>query len=233
MNSPRYGPAGLLVEYEDQRIMIDGGRGAEPGRNLQAWLVTDQQGELIREIRKLAVSRDLEPEIATYRCDKLLIEPHPVVHTSHPAYGYIIGVKGTKTVWAPEFFKFPAWAKSADLMFAEAAGWNRPIYFRGGVGGHACVVKVAREAKRRGIQRLVFAHIGRPTIRAIDAGNRPEFGEFGEDGTFTSFAKRRSLPKQRDGGNDCIDEVIETRESRTIRYERNLTDRKKCIGSIN
>jgi hypothetical protein len=28
----------------------------------------------------------------------------------------------------------------------------------------------------------VFAHIGRPTIRAIDAGHRPPFGEFGRDG---------------------------------------------------
>jgi hypothetical protein len=182
MNSARYAPAGLLVEYEDLRIMIDGGKGAQPAGKLQAWLVTDVQGELIREIRQLVGSRDLEPEVATYNGDSLLIEPHAVVHTSHPTYGYIIKAKGTKAVWAPEFFKFPAWAESADLMFAEAAGWNRPIHFRGGVGGHACVVQVAREAERRGIQRLVFAHIGRPTIKAIDAGNRPEFGEFVEDG---------------------------------------------------
>jgi hypothetical protein len=195
MNSPRYAPAGLLVAYEDLRIMIDGGKGADAGGKLQAWLVTDEQGELIREIRKLAASRDLEPEVATYRCDKLVIKPHPVVHTSHPAYGYIIKVIGTKTVWAPEFFKFPAWAESADLMFAEAAAWNRPIHFRGGVGGHACVVQVAREAKRRGIQRLVFAHIGRPTIRAIDAGNRPEFGEFGEDGNIYLLRQTKKSPK--------------------------------------
>jgi hypothetical protein len=41
---------------------------------------------------------------------------------------------------------------------------------------------VARDAREREVKRLVFAHIGRPTIRAIDAGTRPPFGEFGEDG---------------------------------------------------
>jgi hypothetical protein len=67
-------------------------------------------------------------------------------------------------------------------MFAEAAGWNRPILFRGGVGGHAPVAQVARDAVKHEIKRLVFAHIGRPTIRAIDAGKHVGFGEFGRDG---------------------------------------------------
>jgi hypothetical protein len=40
---------------------------------------------------------------------------------------------------------------------------------------------VAREAHDRRVKRLVFAHIGRPTIRAIDCDARPPFGEFGED----------------------------------------------------
>jgi hypothetical protein len=66
-------------------------------------------------------------------------------------------------------------------MFAEAAGWNRPIFFRGRVGGHASVEQVARDALKYKIKRLVFAHIGRPTIKAIDAGKRPVFGEFGTD----------------------------------------------------
>ncbi len=41
------------------------------------------------------------------------------------------------------------------------------------------VVDVAEEAQKRGVKRLVLAHIGRPTIRAFDAGERPTFGELG------------------------------------------------------
>lgn len=48
-------------------------------------------------------------------------------------------------------------------MFAEAAGWSRPIRFAGGAGGHA-------------VKRLVFAHIGRSTIRALDRGEQFPLG---------------------------------------------------------
>src|SRR5213594_560908 len=101
MNSPRYAPAGLLVECQGRRVMIDGGPGAEPGRKLDAWLVTDEQGELIREIRKLA--NDIKPKAAGYSSDKLLIKPHRVTHTSHTTYGFTIKARGKKIVWAPEF----------------------------------------------------------------------------------------------------------------------------------
>ena len=67
-------------------------------------------------------------------------------------------------------------------MFADASSWNRPIRFAGGVGGHLDVQAIARAAKRSGIKRLVFAHIGRPTLRALDRGLRPPFGEFAHDG---------------------------------------------------
>jgi G:T/U-mismatch repair DNA glycosylase len=109
------------------------------------------------------------------------IHPEPVVHTSHPTYGYRIDLPGCAVVWAPEFLEFPKWAEGADLLFADGAGWARPIRFRGG-GGHAAVLDVARQAQARGVRRLVFAHIGRPTLRAIDAGQRPCFGEIGHDG---------------------------------------------------
>jgi hypothetical protein len=49
------------------------------------------------------------------------------------------------------------------------------------VGGHLHVLAVAEEARPAGIKRLVFAHIGRPTIRALDRGDRPPFGEFAGD----------------------------------------------------
>lgn len=55
MNSQRYAPAGLLVEYKSHRVMIDGGVGAEPSAHFHCWLVTDEKGELIGEIRKLAI----------------------------------------------------------------------------------------------------------------------------------------------------------------------------------
>ena len=182
MNSPRYAPAGLLVECGGTRVMIDGGPGAEPKGELNAWLVTDEHGELIRELRKLARPRGLEPKVGNYLAKRLSIKPYRVVHTSHDAYGYVIRSCGKKIVWAPEFFVFPGWARNADIMFAEAAGWNRPIFFRGKVGGHASVEQVARDALKYKIKRLVFAHIGRPTIRAQDAGKGPVFGQMGSEG---------------------------------------------------
>ena len=72
-------------------------------------------------------------------------------------------------------------------MFAEGAGWKRPILFRGGVGGHASVEQVARASTKYKVKSLVFAHIGRPTIKAIDAGERSAFGEFGADGDVYSL----------------------------------------------
>jgi hypothetical protein len=50
------------------------------------------------------------------------------------------------------------------------------------VGGHLDALSVQRAARRAGVKRLVFAHIGRPTLRAIDAGARPSFGELARDG---------------------------------------------------
>lgn len=181
-NCPRYAPAGLLVAHRRVRIMIDGGPGAEPMGPLDAWLVTDERGELMPAIRRLAKARGLHPAVREFRRGGLRAEPRPVVHTNHPAFGYLIRAERRRVVWAPEFLEFPDWAAGADLMFAEAAGWNRPIRFVGGVGGHLDAVAVAEVATRRRVRRLVFAHIGRPTIRALDRGQRPPFGEFAEDG---------------------------------------------------
>ena len=78
-------------------------------------------------------------------------------------------------------------------MFAEAAGWSRPIRFAGGVRGHLHVLAVAAAARALGVRRLVFAHVGRPTVRAIDRGETPPFGEFAEDGqVFRLIGARRS-----------------------------------------
>jgi hypothetical protein len=181
-DSPRYAPAGLLVAHGGLRVVIDGGPGAMPTARPEAWLVTDIRGELIAAIRRRARAWGLEPYVGVFDRRGLRITDRAVVHTSHPTCGYRIEANGRVVVWAPEFYEFPRWARGADLMFAEAAAWNRPIRFAGGVGGHLDVHAVARAARRRGIRRLVFAHIGCPTLRALDRGLAPPLGEFATDG---------------------------------------------------
>jgi hypothetical protein len=182
MNSPRYPPAGLLVAYAGTRVVFDGGPGAVPAATVDAWLVTDERSELRTVLRRLAAEHGTTLALAGHTAGDLRIEPYPVPHTSHPTCGYAIRAAGRLVVWAPEFWQFPTWAAGADLMFAEAAGWDRPIRFRGGVGGHADVHSIAAQATRAGVRRLVYAHIGRPVIRAIDAGLRPPVGEWGAPG---------------------------------------------------
>lgn len=43
--SPRFAPAGLLVESLGVRVMIDGGPGSAPAGQLDAWLVTDMRSD--------------------------------------------------------------------------------------------------------------------------------------------------------------------------------------------
>jgi hypothetical protein len=185
MQSPRYAPAGLLVTFDRSRVMIDGGPGAAPRGRLDEWLVTDERCELIAGIRALARERNLVPKVAPFEAGGVVIHPRPVIHTSHPAFGYLIETNTRprrRCAWAPEFFAFPRWASDVDLLFAEASSYARPVRFAGGVGGHMAVLDVAREAKRRGVRRLVFAHIGRSSIRARDAGAPLPFGEWASDG---------------------------------------------------
>jgi len=55
MNSPRYAPGGLQVEHDHPRIMVDRGpRSALAAGGLDAWLLTDQRAELIREVETRA-----------------------------------------------------------------------------------------------------------------------------------------------------------------------------------
>jgi len=182
MASPLYRPAGLLVLAGRWRVMLDGGPGAEPDASVDAWLVSDADSELRTLIRRLGAAYDLDPAVAAFDRQDLSIQPRAVVHTSHPTYGYLIESGGRRIVWAPEFMAFPDWAAGADLMFAEAAGWARPIRFAHGTGGHAPVLEVGRLAREAGVRRLVFAHIGRPTLRALADGMTPPFGEIGVEG---------------------------------------------------
>ncbi|MGE5762620.1 MAG: MBL fold metallo-hydrolase [Mycobacterium leprae] len=142
--------------------------------------MTDARAELIRELRRLAAAHGLEPGVRTLTAGDLSFTPKPVVHTSHPTFGYLIVTANRRVVWAPEFLEFPPWAAGVDLMFAEAAGWERPILFARVAGGHASTLEVARQALVHGVRRVVFAHIGRPTIAAIDAGRVPPFARYGD-----------------------------------------------------
>lgn len=184
MNSPRFAPAGLLLRYAGHRAAFDGGPGAEPppGR-LNGRLDGDERSELRAALRRSAAERAVTLRAGDLDLGELGVRCRPVVHTSHPAYGYRIEVQsGPVVVWAPEFWEFPSWAAGADLMFAEAAAGERPIRFRGGAGGHAAVPAVAEQAVRHGVRRLVHAHIGRPGLRAMDAGLKPPAGEWGVEG---------------------------------------------------
>lgn len=183
MNSPRFAPAGLLLRCCGHRVVFDGGPGAEPPPGpLSAWLVTDEQAELRSALRRSATARGVRIRAGDLQLGDIRLRCLPVAHTSHPANGYRIETGGRAVVWAPEFWEFPAWAAGADLMFAEAAAWDRPIRFRGGVGGHATVQSVAEQSVHHGVRRLIYAHIGRPSIRAMDAGPRPPVGEWGVEG---------------------------------------------------
>jgi len=182
MRSPRYRPAGLLVEWRGRRVALDGGPGATPRGHLDAWLVTDERSELRSSLRVLAARKGFFCCAAGFAARGLRIAPLEVVHTSHRAFGYRIEAAGRCAVWAPEFWTFPEWGAGADVMFAEAAGWDRPIRFARGVGGHMAALDVARKARALGVKRLVFAHIGRPSIRARDTGARLPYGEWGIEG---------------------------------------------------
>jgi hypothetical protein len=182
MNSPRYRPAGLLVAWRHRRVMFDGGGEATPAPPLDEWLVCDEHAELMADIRRRGRRLHVEPRVAEWYADGVGIAPIPVVHTSHPTYCYLVTISGSRVVWAPEFLEFPSWAAGADLMFADAAGWGRPITFARGAGGHADVLSTVEAARRHGVKRLVLAHIGRPAIRARDAGEVLPYGEWGHEG---------------------------------------------------
>ena len=126
MASPRYRPAGLLVEYGKARVMIDGGPRAAPAGRLDRWLVTDARCELMPAIRRLARRRGIEPGVGRFERGRL---------SSRRA--------------ASRTPRIPPSATSS-----------------------------ARRAK---VKRLVFAHIGRSTIRALDRGERFPFGELGKE----------------------------------------------------
>ena len=165
--------------------------GGVPAGRLSAWLVSDERSELRRELRVLSAARGLQPSVGAVSIADLVIEPRPVAHTSHPTWGYLLRLPMASAARAPEIWAFPAWAAGVDLMFADAAGWNQPIRFAGGTGGHMSALQVAQQARDHQVARLVFAHIGRPALRAIDAGHCLPYGERDKPGRTYQLPPRR------------------------------------------
>jgi hypothetical protein len=157
--STHHAPAGLLLEYGHARVGFDGGPGSEPPENIEAWLVCDIHGGLHPVLREIARDTGMpEPAVAPYDHRPLQVEPLPV---GPMAYGYRITAGHRTAVWAPAFTGFPAWARAADLMFADGSG---------------DIDEVAATAKRLEIRRLVLVRLDGP------APAPPAYGEWGEEG---------------------------------------------------
>ncbi|MFG2004708.1 hypothetical protein ACGFNU_36705 [Spirillospora sp. NPDC048911] len=167
--SPRFAPAGLLVEYGHARVGLDGGPGSEPPENVHAWLVADEHGPLRDDLRRIAHEADmLEPAVAPYLHGTLHVDPLPVAHPRAGVHGYKITRGHRCAVWAPDFVKLPDWAEAADLVFAGA--------------DNSDVAETAEAARRLRVKRLVFVCLGDKACSAMDAGETPPFGEWGVEG---------------------------------------------------
>ncbi|HEX6472380.1 MAG TPA: hypothetical protein VF069_25025 [Streptosporangiaceae bacterium] len=166
--SPRFAPAGLLLEYGHVRVGIDGGPGSEPAENIDAWLVTSEHGPLRAELRDIARETGMpEPVVGPYAHGPLRIEP---VRLADETYGYRIGVGHHVAGWAPAATTLPPWTDGMDLVFADGSlSWPD-------------TVELARTAKRLRVQRLVFVRLGAAALSALDSSERPPYGEWGEEG---------------------------------------------------
>lgn len=166
--SARFAPAGLLLEYGHIRVGIDGGPGSEPAENIDCWLVSDDRGPLQDDLCEIAHETGMpKPTVMAYHHGPLKIDP---VSVADHRYGYRIGIGHHVAAWAPRTVEFPVWAEGTDLMFADGAlDWPE-------------IQELARTAKRLRVQRLVFVRLGAAALSAVDAGKRPWYGEWGEEG---------------------------------------------------
>jgi len=163
--SPRFAPAGLLLEYGHTRVGFDGGPGSEPPETVQAWLVRSREGALHSELRRIADECGMpEPAVASFRHGALHVEPLPL--PGEAPVGYRITAGRHLAVWAPESRGLPVWAEEADLVFAGTSGMRRTI----------------EAARRLRVRRLVFALLDEDACAAMDAGKDPPFGEWGQEG---------------------------------------------------
>ena len=90
--------------------MGDGGGASAPTSPVGLWLVCDAWAELMPEIRRCCRGLNVKAVVRDFHAGGLVIEPPPVVHPSHPTFGYLVRVSGRRVVWAPESWEFPVWA---------------------------------------------------------------------------------------------------------------------------
>jgi len=155
--------------------------------NVDAIFVTDPEDDYeMRGARQLA--EDLEAPLVTPERDgqqwtygSFRVTARRVVHTNHPTYGFVIQYGDQKLAWAPEFYRPPDWVEGCDVAFLEAAAWDRPITFAGGVGGHAAALDTLRWLKGKDVGQAIFVHVGQPTERAIEQGEVPDNMRIAED----------------------------------------------------
>jgi hypothetical protein len=162
--SPRFAPAGLLIEYGHTRVGIDGGPGSEPPETVDAWLVRDDDPhpDLLRIAHDTGMN---EPAAGPFEHGALHVDPVPAGDGLHV---YRIASGHRTAVWAPEFDAFPECAEGANLVFS---------------GPGAGVDATAEEARRLRVGRLVFVLLDEPAFAAdLDAGKDPPYGEWGQEG---------------------------------------------------
>ena len=103
-----------------------------------------------------------------------------VLLTTVPASGY--GYQATvRARWTgPDETRRTGMIPAPSMARAgrHAAGAGRCGYAGPGPGGHLAALQVAEQARQYQVGRPVFAHIGRPSLRAIDAGYRLPFREW-------------------------------------------------------
>lgn len=204
--SSKHRYSGLLVDVAGSTVILDGLPHGKLVDEADAWLVTSDHGEVIPKQRLISREHgEMRPEIKSFSANGLTIEPKPVEHATDPSVGYEITYQGKRIVWAPRFYRFPEWAKGADLMFSEGCGWDRAIVFTGGTGGHMSMADAANAAEANDVKRLVFVHVGKPAQQALQSGKKPTFGELGVEGqtyALGSGGRQRGEAEQGDTGDD-------------------------------